>query len=41
MNEEIEPYIAPELSDLGEVTVVTLGTLGVNDPDDTQYWEGH
>ncbi|WP_367141082.1 MULTISPECIES: hypothetical protein [Streptomyces] len=36
---QADEYIAPSLTVLGEVTAVTLGTAGNDEPDDTQYWK--
>lgn len=39
MDEEADLYVAPAVSDLGEVTTVTLGTAGFDRADDTQYFD--
>ncbi|WP_158835074.1 lasso RiPP family leader peptide-containing protein [Streptomyces sp. NRRL S-350] len=33
-------YVAPAVDDLGDVTEVTLGSGGFNNPDSTMYWQG-
>ncbi|GAB2717876.1 lasso RiPP family leader peptide-containing protein [Kitasatospora kifunensis] len=33
-------YVAPNLDDLGDVTEVTLGSGGFNNPDSTMYFQG-
>ncbi|MER8199027.1 lasso RiPP family leader peptide-containing protein [Streptomyces microflavus] len=39
MNEETDSYVAPAVSELGDVTAVTLGTAGFDRADDTQYFD--
>ncbi|WP_327170145.1 lasso RiPP family leader peptide-containing protein [Streptomyces sp. NBC_01336] len=38
-DEEYKPYVAPAVSDLGNVTTLTLGTAGFDRADDTQYFD--
>ena len=33
-------YVAPALDDLGDVTEITLGSGGFNNPDSTMYFQG-
>lgn len=35
-----DAYVAPALDDLGDVTEVTLGSGGFNNPDHTMYYQG-
>lgn len=39
MDEETGSYVAPALSDAGDVTTLTLGTAGFDRADDTQYFD--
>ncbi|MFI6449654.1 lasso RiPP family leader peptide-containing protein [Kitasatospora sp. NPDC050543] len=35
-----EVFTTPEVADLGEVSEVTLGSGGFNNPDHTMYYQG-
>lgn len=35
-----EVFTTPELTDLGSVSEVTLGSGGFNNPDHTMYYQG-
>lgn len=35
-----EVFTTPEVADLGDVTEVTLGSGGFNNPDHTMYFQG-